>query len=136
MTSHRFAPAFAAAVLSLGLIAGCRQNHKKPDEAVAPPAAPDQVASLRESIQKARPGSLVGIVIDTLPDTARPYTAVGDIAVQDAKVGQTVTFVDSNGQPFNAGTVQLIVGDQLHIRYDPAGKRAPQKGDLAVILKE
>jgi hypothetical protein len=139
MTSHR--PLFSlrgalssAAFLSITLaLAGCQSQEKKADKA-APPASSERANEIRASIQKSQPNALVGIVILTLDD--RPYTAIGDVPVQDAKVGQTVTFIDGNGQPFNAGTVVAIVGDSLHVKFDTAGKRPPQKGDLAMIMRE
>jgi len=112
----------------------CQPIKKDEGNGAAPPAAPEMANSLRASIQKSAPGSLVGIVILALSDS--PYAAVGDIPVQDAKVGQTVTFIDGKGDPFNAGTVVAIVGDSIHVKFDTAGKRPPTKGDIAVILKE
>jgi len=80
------------------------------------------------------PGTLVGDVIYTLSD--HPYTAVGGVDMKDVQVGQIVSFVDADGKPINNGTVVAIVGDNAHVRFDTAGKRPPQKGDLAVWLKE
>jgi hypothetical protein len=114
-----------ALILAVGLI-GCQQT-KKPEE----PAA---TASLKESIQQADPGSMVGEVIYTLAD--RPYTAVNDVDIAKVKVGQTVSFIDASGKPINNGSVVAIVGDDAHVRFDPMGKRRPQKGDLAVWLTE
>ena len=124
----------AALLAAISLAVGCQTTQKPKPETTAPPASNERAAEIRDSIMKARPNSLVGQVILSLED--RPYAAVGDIPVQDAKVGQTVTFIDGNGQPFNAGTVVAIVGDTLHIKFDTSGKRAPQKGDLALIMKE
>jgi hypothetical protein len=115
-----------------GLLAamGCQPNAKK-EEPVA--ATSDQLATLKVSIEKADPGSMVGEVIYTLAD--RPYTAVGGVDMANVKLGQIVSFVDGAGSPINNGTVVAIAGDNAHIRFDNAGKRPPQKGDLAVWLK-
>ena len=72
-------------------------------------------------------------MIATITDP--PYTAVSDLPLQEVKEGQTITFVDIQGNPVNNGTVMKVVGDSVHVKYDKAGKRPPQKGDLAVWLK-
>ena len=121
-------------ILSCGLLAcslvavGCA-TPKPPVEPQM--ASPDKVATIRESIQKSKPGSLVGQVITTF----QLYAAVTDIPVKDVKKGQTITFTDPDGNPINNGTIAEIVDDTLHVKFDPTGKRAVQRGDLAVILK-
>ena len=115
--------------LFIGGVVGCQSQPKTVDPQVA---APEKVASVRETIQKNQPGSLVGQVIETY----QQYAAVGDIAVQDVKVGQTITFLDADGNPINNGSIKVIVGDTLHVKFDATGKRPVQKGDLALWLKE
>ena len=95
-------------------------------------ASPDKVATVRESIQKSKPGSLVGQVIATF----QQYAAVADIPVKDVKLGQTIAFIDADGNPVNNGTVARIVDDTLHVKFDATGKRPVQRGDLAVVLKD
>jgi hypothetical protein len=120
-------------LLGLGVFAGCQNQPKQTDQPPAVASA-DKYAALRESIPAAQPGALVGRVLET--STAYgPYAAVADIPVQNVKVGDTITFLDADASPINAGEVRAIVGDQLHVKYDPAGKRAVQKGDIAVWLK-
>jgi hypothetical protein len=120
-------------LLGLGVFAGC-QSQPKPVEQPPAVASADKYSALRQSIQAAQPGSLVGRVLTT-STTYGPYAAVEDIAVQNVKVGDTITFLDADAKPVNAGEVRAIVGDQLHVRYDPAGKRAVQTGDIAVWFK-
>ena len=57
------------------------------------------------------------------------------LPVQEIKEGQTITFVDTQGNPIGNGTVKMIVGDAVHVQVDKASKRPAQKGDLAVWLK-
>ena len=117
------------------LLPGCQSKPKEPlSEPTPPVATADKIAAIRESIQKGQPGSLVGQVIET-STVYGPYAAVADLPVQDVKVGQVITFVDGDGNPINNGVVMAVVGDMLHVKYDPAGKRPVQKGDLAVWLK-
>ena len=115
-------------VLGLGNLTGCAS--KTPSEPQAAP--PEKIATLRESIQKNKPGSLVGPVIATY----QLYAAVADIPVKEVKLGQTITFVDPDGNPINNGTVASILDDTIHVKFDPTGKRPVQRGDLAVILKD
>jgi hypothetical protein len=137
MTSHRPLTSLrgiisSAVALTLALaLAGC-QNSQKKEETTAPPSV-ERAAELRETLKKAHPNALVGQVI-AVHDT-KPYAAIGDLPVQDAKVGQTVVFVDSNGLPYNAGTLVAIYGDTVHVQFE-TGKRPPQKGDLAMVMKE
>jgi hypothetical protein len=112
----------------IGAAMGCQSTKKEPE---AQMATPDKVAALRESIQKAQPGAQVGQVIAVIPG----YASISDLPVQEIKEGQTITFVDIQGNPINNGTVGMVVGDAVHVKVDKAGKRAPQKGDLAVWLK-
>ena len=127
-----------ALVMSVSFLAsalfmtGCQTPPKKESE--APTVTPDKVASLRESITKAKPGSMVGEVIAVLSD--KPYAAVTDITGPDVKLGQPISFVDANGTPTNNGTIVAIVGDTLHVKFDPSAKHTVQVGDIAVWLKE
>jgi hypothetical protein len=115
-------------LLGLGNLTGCAS--KTPSE--PPGAPPEKIATLRESIQKNKPGSLVGPVIATY----QLYAAVADIPVKEVKLGQTITFVDPDGNPVNNGTVASILEDTIHVKFDATGKRPVQRGDLAVILKD
>jgi hypothetical protein len=119
-----------ALVCGLATLGGCAT---KPAEPTQPKIAPaERVAAMRESVEKSKPGSQVGQVLITFEQ----YAAVTDINVADVKLGQVVTFVDIDGNPVNAGTVARIVDSNLHVKFDPNGKRPVQKGDLAVILKD
>jgi hypothetical protein len=132
--------AIGATVLALstaGLLVcgGCQVTQKH--------ASPDRVAQVRDKLQKDNPGAAIGRVIYTLtedgkpkPDKHRPYTAVGDVPVQEIKRGGLVTFVDiASGKSINSGVVADIYVDSIGVRYDPSGKRPPMSGDLAVVFK-
>jgi hypothetical protein len=136
MSSIRRVPAAIWLIAAAPLVlCGCQSHPKEPPPEPPPPVATaDKIAAIRESIQKGQPGSLVGQVI-AVSTVYGPYAAVADLPVQDVKVGQVVTFLDADGNPINNGTVMAIVGDTLHVKYDPAGKRPVQAGDLAVWLK-
>jgi hypothetical protein len=121
----------AAAAL---LAAGCQSTNK----------SPERVQQVRDALHRDNPGALIGRVIYTLtedgnatPDKNRPYTAVGDVPVQDIQRGGLVAFVDpASGKSFNSGAVADIYTDSIGVRYDPSGKRPPMRGDLAVVFKE
>jgi hypothetical protein len=119
-----------ALVCGLATLGGCAT---KPADSTQPKIAPaERIAAMRESVEKTKPGSQVGQVLITFEQ----YAAVTDINVAEVKLGQIVTFVDMDGNPVNAGVVARIVDSNLHVKFDPSGKRPVQKGDLAVILKD
>lgn len=123
----------AGLLASLIGVGGC-QSAKK---------SPERVQQVRETLQRDNPGAAIGRVIYTLtedrkpkPDKHRPYTAVGDVPVQEIKRGGLVTFVDvGSGKSINSGVVADIYADSIGVRYDPSGKRPPASGDLAVVFK-
>ena len=50
-------------------------------------------------------------------------------------LGDTLTFIDSNQEPFANGRIVNIVGESLHVQFVPgATGRAPVKGDMAVAV--
>ena len=114
--------------LLIGIPACAPKN--PPVDAQMTPA--DQVAALRESIQKSKPGSLVGQVLTTYEQ----YAAVTDIPTKEVAIGQTISFLDAKGDPINNGTIARIIDDTLHVKFDTNGKRPVQKGDIAVLLKD
>jgi uncharacterized protein with GYD domain len=116
-------------LLALGMFSGCVNKNAPADTASA---TPDQLTALRESIEKTKPGSSVGQVLVTFGQ----YASITGIPVKDVKVGQTISFIELNGNPISNGTVTHIVDDALHVKVDPAGKRPVQKGDVAVVLKD
>jgi hypothetical protein len=112
-----------------GLMIGCQTAAKKDPEPQM--ATPDKVAAFRELIQKSQPGAQVGRVIEVIPG----YASVVDLPLQEVNDGETITFVDGDGKPISNGTVYMHVGDSVHVKVEKAGRRPPQKGDLAVWLK-
>ena len=118
------------ALLGLAGVTGCAPKAVVPAEPQM--TAPDKIISMRESMQKSKPGSLVGQVVATF----ELYAAVTEIPVKEVKIGETITFVDADGNPVNNGSIARIVDDTLHVKFDPTGKRPVQKGDLAIWLKE
>ena len=137
---------FSGIILSCGLIwglagvtgcAGSGDKNKSSSGYSMP--SDDQVASLRDAMQRANPGSMVGSVIATLDD-ARLAAVVG-IPVKEIKLGQVISFADVNGSPVNVGTVVGIsidptTEDSINVKFDATGKRPVHRGDLAVWLKE
>lgn len=128
---------FAGLILTCGMLLGLAHGTgcaTKPLPPVEPPiVGPEKIAAVRESILKSKPGSLIGQVIETF----ELYAAVTEIPVKAIKLGDTLTFIDPDGNPVNNGTIAVIVDDNtLHVKFDPTGKRPVQKGDLAVWLKE
>jgi hypothetical protein len=119
-------------LLAAVALCGCQSQQKEREAAV--PATPDKMAAVRASIEQAQPGSLVGRVIATHPDSKMPYVAVGDLPVQAVPIGDTITFVDGDANPITSGTVSDKSADALFVRYQ-AGKRRVEQGDLAVWFK-
>lgn len=123
----------AGLLASFAGVGGCQSANK----------SPERVQQVRETLQRDNPGAAVGRVIYTLtedgkpkPDKHRPYTAVGDLPVQEIKRGGLVTFVDvGSGKSINSGVVADLYVDSIGVRYDPSGKRPPTSGDLAVVFK-
>src|SRR5678815_4348027 len=105
----------AAAVLAAGLLLqqGCAS--RKP---AARPAQPSMSASqqLRTELMRADPNARIGIVTSTLPDAQ--LVAVRDVPADDFAQGDTVNFVDGNGQPLATGTVERVVNGAVHISYE------------------
>src|SRR5205085_2657454 len=93
-----------------GLMSGCQTTPKKDPEPQM--ATPDKVAALRELLQKSQPGAQVGQVIAIYENLA----AVSELPVKEIKEGQTVTFVDIQGNPISNGTVAMVVGDSVHVK--------------------
>jgi len=120
----------AAAVLTAGLLLqqGCAARKPAP----RPPSQPSLGASqqLRSELMRADPNARIGFVTQVLPDAQ--LVAVRDVPVEDFARGDTVNFLDGNGQPLTTGTVERVLNGAVHISYDAGGTRAPMPGDLAV----
>lgn len=117
------------------LAAGCRKPEPPAGPAVAPPADTQTVQQIRQEFQQFDANAVVGLVIAVLPDTN--LAAVGDIPADSFKVGELLTFIDSNRATIAVGNVVATTPDAVHVKYQPQGDipRAPQEGDLAVRIK-
>ena len=121
----------------IALLAGCQSPAPTaPAGFTGPTTMPsaDKVAAYREKMTKLKPGSVVGTVVAN--NSNGNLAAVADFPVKDFQIGQTLAFVDSDGNPINNGTIRNIVNDILVVQYDATGTRAPLRGDLALWLKE
>ena len=134
MTAKRFTALPLSLLLGAALLTGCMRTAKPVPAPQPVVATAEKIAAYRESVDKLRPGSMVGIVAASQPEYN--LVAVGDLPVQSFKVGQTLSFVDSDGNTIGNGQIKNIVNDLLILKYDSLGKRAPEKGDLALWLKE
>jgi len=97
----------AAAVLTAGLLLqqGCAARKPAP----RPPAQPSLGASqlLRTELMRADPNARIGFVTQVLADAQ--LVAVRDVPVDDFARGDTVNFLDGNGQPLTTGTVERVL---------------------------
>jgi hypothetical protein len=92
----------------------------------------DQFSQIRDEFLKVNPNARVGLVTAVLPSSN--LAAVGDVAVDDFKVGDFITFEDSQLNVLTSGVVESTDKDVLTVHYnnpDAAG-RIPSVGDLAV----
>jgi hypothetical protein len=104
----------------------------------APPfiaATPQTAAEIQTRYQAANPDVLVGVVTAVLPD--KPWAAIGEIPTSEFEPGDRLTFIDSSEQFLTNGTVETITQQSVIVRFDEptGGRRAPQKGDLAVSFQ-
>jgi hypothetical protein len=94
----------------------------------------DDFPRIKASYEQANPNALVGRVTAVKPDAS--LAAVGDIAVDRLSVGEPISFIDAQGNTLAIGSVQVISGSQVAVKYDsPVGSRGPEVGDLAVRVK-
>lgn len=120
-------------VVVIGLVgsslAGCGGSSRSDS---MPPVDMPMLAAARQDIQRSDPSALVGFVTEALPKER--LVAVGELPVNQFRVGQVVMFVDVNQKRLTSGVVKRITTDELHIQYQPPPKdgRAPRMGDLAV----
>lgn len=118
--------------LSIVLIGGCttRESRTATDRVDAA-----IVASARAQLTRADPSAIVGVVMQSLP--RERFAAVGDVPVDEFRVGEVVTFIDVEQRQLTHGVVRRITSDTLHVEFEPPprGGRAPRVGDLAVRFK-
>ncbi len=127
----------AVAVILTGVIGwgllGCDGKSTRRD--TTPPADMPLLASIRMDIQRTDPNALVGYVTQTLPKER--LAAVGQVPVNQFRIGQVLVFIDVRQNRLTTGMVRRITSDELHVQYQPPPKdgREPRVGDLAVRFK-
>ena len=122
-----------AILVTLGML-GCQTA--APTTRPAPSAATnEQIQSIRASYKAQNPNLEVGVVDDVL--ASENLAAISDLPVQSCKTGDTVCFIDSATNPLVCGQIVRITDTQVHVKYEnPSGdRRAPMKGDLAVVYR-
>lgn len=118
------------AAMAAGTLIGCGPRK---DEAEPPPppvvAVPEET---RAALQRQAPDALIGRVIAARPQDQ--LVAVGEVAPDQFKEGDIVTFYGGRDQVIGTGSVVAKTADAIHIRYQPPkpGQRAPTTGDLAI----
>jgi hypothetical protein len=131
MLSCRSAGLWTIVITAL-VVAGCSPMQGAEQKV---PAARATANEIREAYQRINPANRVGVVIAVLPK--ENLAAVGDIAIADFQLGDTLVFIDTNERPLRYyGTVVNIVDNALHLRYArrESGGREPRVGDLAVRI--
>ena len=117
------------------LISGCTRSQKT----LAPPAPPpmssdERLAQIRQTLSRQEPTAIVAPVIETVAQAR--LAALGEASVDQFRVGDIITFIDSEMNVIDTGIVIKITPDQVHARYDlpdPA-HREPRVGDLGVLV--
>jgi len=132
MLSCRSAGLWTVVIVALA-VAGCSPMQGAEQKVPASRATANEI---REAYQRINPANRVGVVIAILPK--ENLAAVGDIAIADFQLGDTLVFIDTNERPLRYyGTVVNIVDNALHLKYERlerGGGREPRPGDLAVRL--
>jgi hypothetical protein len=133
MHLKRFYMMIAMVTAAVLLAAGCRTQVAV--NAPTTPADETTLTRIREAFKRIDPQSQVGTVIAIVPEDR--LVAIGDVTVRDFVVGETIIFIDADSNPLVSGTVHNVLGDTVHVRYEPptADRRAPRVGDLAVKVK-
>jgi hypothetical protein len=117
-------------ILVASMLAGCSPMQGAEQKV---PAARATADGIRQEYQRINPANRVGVVIAVLPK--ENLAAVGDIAIADFALGDTLVFMDTSEKPLKYyGTVVNIVDNALHLKYAKreSGGREPRVGDLAV----
>lgn len=112
---------------------GCASKTGGASEDPAPDAT--RVAQIRQDIRATDPGAVVGVVTHVL--SSRNYAAVGDMPLADLRVGQPMTFIDSNRRIVTHGIIRRITSTEAHVEFERAvgTARTVRVGDLAVRFK-
>ncbi len=117
-------------LLAAALLVGCETTGANGDDASTPSAISlERVAQIRALYQEVNPDTRVGYINADLP--GEQLVSVTDVPVEDFRVGDAITFIDTAQQVIATGRVANVVGQNVHVKYD-AAERAPRVGDLAV----
>ena len=120
-----------AFLTALGPVAGCGPSRLAEKDVPQSRATADEI---REQYQRINPANRVGVILAVLPK--ENLAAIGDIAVKDFAIGDTLVIIDTSEHPIVDATVVNITDNALHVRYSKpkAGRREPKPGDLGVRL--
>jgi hypothetical protein len=114
--------------IAAATLVGCQARPQAP--AAAAPVSAQQLQDLRTAFTQADANARLGSVDAVLESSA--YLTVGQIDPADFPVGTAVAIIDANRQVIANGEVVRTFDQTVHVRYEKAGARAPQVGDVAV----
>lgn len=125
---------FLASAMGILSLAGCGPREDEVNAAAPPAVAVSE--EVRAELQRKAPDALIGRVIGARPQDQ--LVAVGEVAVDQFREGDVVSFYGGRDQILGTGVVVAKKPDSLHVRYQPpkAGQRAPTKGDLAIRFRD
>ena len=123
--------ALLSGIVCGGLI-GCDGKSRRD---MTPPADMPLLASVRMDIQRSDPNAIVGYVTQTLPKER--LAAIGQVPVNDFRLGQVLVFIDVRQNRLTTGVVRRITSEEIHVQYQPPPRdgREPRVGDLAVRFR-
>lgn len=118
----------ALGLIAISIVAGCRSVR---GQHAYRPASIEVLNQIRAHYASVDPNALVGRVVATLPQNG--LIAVGDMPLDQFKIGDTLVIIDTKQKIVAAGKVVRMTDNALHLSYDvaPSG-RDPRLGDLAV----
>ncbi|HWE97396.1 MAG TPA: hypothetical protein VG269_25785 [Tepidisphaeraceae bacterium] len=125
---------WAGVVMAVGMLAGCQTQKPAPPPAQAQaPSGNYSADEARAQLQRADPRTMVGRVVEVLPD--RNLAAVRDLPIGAFAINDPISIVASRSdmqQVALATVVNIIQSDGIVVVRYNGGVRAPQRGDLAV----
>src|SRR3712207_597294 len=95
-----------------GLMVGCQDRNNR--NSLPPLTAAEQASALTQQLQQ-NPNARVGTVLSALPE--RKLVAVGNLPVQEFRLGHTINFLNGEGRTVATGSVVNVVRDRLHVSY-------------------